>query len=319
MTARSLVTSTVPVAPTAGHGGRWDLLRALGAIASTPPPLSHPVAAGLGLPQPDAAEHTGVFVLSAPPHAAIYLGAEGRLGGEGLDRVAGFWRALGLSPPPDADNLGALLALYAELGDAETAARSERASTQVRRAREALLWEHLWSWAPGYLTTVARLETASLGPWARLTLRALAREAGLAASPAALPLALRSAPPALRATGTGSPGALGRQDLLDALLAPVRSGVVITSADLRQAATAAGVGYRPGERRYTLAAMLDQDSPATAGWLRAFARRWARWHARQRPVAAPDPRRWWAGRASGTAAVLRKLEERLVTAGYSGP
>jgi TorA maturation chaperone TorD len=307
--------SPPPPAATAEHGGRWELLRALGAIASTPPPLSHAVAAGLGLPPAAAAEHTGVFVLSAPPHAAIYLGAEGKLGGEGLDRVAGFWRALGLAPPPDADHLGALLALYAELGEAEAAARPERARVQVRRAREALLWEHLWSWAPGYLTAVARLGTPSLGPWARLTLRALAREAGLAAPPVALPLALRAAPPALGPAGPASRGAPDRRELLDALLAPVRSGVMITSADLREAATVAGAGYRLGERHYTLAAMLDQDSPATVGWLRAFARRWARWHARQRPVAAPDPRRWWAGRARGTAAVLSELHERLVTAG----
>ena len=129
---------------------------------------------------------------------------------------------------------------------------------------------------------------------------------------------MRSAPPALRAPGTGGHGALGRRELLDALLAPVRSGVVITSANLREAATVAGVGYRLGERRYTLAAMLDQDSAATIGWLRTLARRWARWHARQLPVPAPDPRRWWAGRARGTAAVLGELQERLVTAGYSG-
>ena len=82
--------------------------------------------AALGLPAPTAAEHTGVFVLSAPPHAAIHLGGEGKLGGEGLDRVAGFWRAIGLTPPPDADQLGVLLMLYAELADAEAAARTER-------------------------------------------------------------------------------------------------------------------------------------------------------------------------------------------------
>ena len=315
MTAQPMITSPPRAVPMAGHDGRWELLRALGAIASTPPPLNHPVAASLGLPLPTAAEHTGVFVLSAPPHAAIYLGAEGKLGGEALDQAAGFSRALGLAPPPDADHLGALLALYAELGDAQAAARGERARAQARRAREALLWEHLWSWAPGYLTAVERLGTPSLGPWARLTRRALAREAGLAASPAALPLALRSAPPALRAAGTGHRGAPGRRDLLDALLAPVRSGVVLTSADLREAAAAAGAGYRLGERRYTLAAMLDQDSPATIGWLRTFARRWARWHARQRPVPAPDPRQWWASRAGGTAAALSELQERLVTAG----
>ncbi len=286
---------------------RTELLRALGAVASTPPPDCGPVAGSLGLPGLAAAEHTGVFVLSAPPHAAIHLGADGKLGGEGRDRVAGFWRVLGLTPPADPDHLGALLMLYAELGDAEAAVRGEPARERLRRAREALLWEHLWSWAPGYLTAVQRIGTPSLGLWARLTLTALAREAGRCAAPAALPLALRAAPPALAA-------AVGDNNLPDLLLAPVRSGIVLTREDLRAAADAAGTGYRIGERRYALQAMLDQDVAATLGWLTGFARQWASWHIGQQPVAGPDPRRWWAGRAAGTALTLRDLQGRL-TAG----
>jgi hypothetical protein len=295
-------------------GGRRELLRALGAVASSPPPLCHPAAAGLGLPAPTPADHTGVFVLSAPPHAAIYLGAEGQLGGEALDRVAGFWRALGLAPPPDSDNLGTLLMLYAELGDAEAAAHSELARGQLRRAREALLWEHLWSWAPSYLTAVSRLDTPTLGQWARLTLRALSREARQAAAPADLPLAVRAAPAPLSAIGAVHGGA-GDIGLLDALLAPVRSAIVLTREDLREAAAAAGVGCRLGERRYTLAAMLGQDAAATLSWLSDFACQWADWHAGQQPTAGPDPRRWWAHRARHTAASLKELQRQLVTAG----
>lgn len=285
---------------------RIELLRALGAVASSPPPHCRQAAEGLGLPVPAAAEHTGAFVLSAPPYAAIHLGGEGQLGGEGLDRVAGFWRVLGLIPPTDADHIGALLMLYAELGDAEPAARGEPARHRLRQAREALLWEHLWSWVPGYLTTVERLGTPSLGPWARLTLRALARESRLATAPAALPLALRAAPSALD-TCSGH--------LLDLLLTPVRSGIVLTHGDLREGAAAAGAGYRAGERRYTLQAMLDQDPAATLGWLSGFARRWACWHIEQQPVAGPDPRHWWADRAGSTAVALRELQRQLVTAG----
>ncbi len=288
--------------------GRTELLRALGAVASSPPPQCSQAAEGLGLPAPTAAEHTGVFVLSAPPYAAIHLGGEGKLGGEGMDRVAGFWRVLGLAPPADADHLGALLMLYAELGDAETAAHGERSRGRLRRAREALFWEHLWSWAPGYLTAAGRLGTPSLGPWARLTLRALARETRLCTAPPALPLALRAAPPALA-------DVVSDGNLLDLLLAPVRSGLLLTREDLREAADAAGVGYRLGERRYTLAAMLGQDGVATLGWLSGFARRWASWHIEQQPVCGPDPRRWWADRAAGTAVALRELQRQLVTAG----
>ena len=220
-------------------GGRMELLRALGAVASSPPAALRPGGGGSrAAAAPAGAEHTGVFVLAAPPHAAIHLGADGELGGDALDRVAGFWRVLGLAPPASADHLGVLLMLYAELGDAESRARDERAAGSLRRAREALLWEHLWSWAPGYLTAVGRLDTPSLGGWARLTLRALAREARLAAAPAALPLALRTAPPALETPGG---------QFLRPLLAPVRSGIVLTRADLRDAAAAAGAGV-PGRR-----------------------------------------------------------------------
>jgi hypothetical protein len=296
--------------------GRPELLRALGAVVISPPPLCHPAAAGLGLPQPTPADHTGVFVLSAPPHAAIYLGAEGQLGGEGQDRVAGFWRVVGLTPPPDADNLGTLLMLYAELGDAEAAAHHPAARWQLRRAREVLLWEHLWSWAPAYLTAVGTLGTPSLGQWAVLTLRALVREARHATAPAVLPLALRAAPAALE-TVSAANGRVddSRDGLLDALLAPVRSGVVLTREDLREAAAAAGLGYRLGERRYTLKAMLGQDASATLGWLSDFARQWERRHAGQQPIVGSDPRDWWAERASRTAVTLKELQRQLVTAG----
>jgi hypothetical protein len=304
----------------AGAAGA-ELLRALGSVAASPPPHCLAVTASLGLPAPTAAEHTAVFVLAAPPHAAIHLGADGKLGGDALDRVAGFWRAIGLRPPPDADHLGPLLMLHAELADAESAAGRQPTRDRLRHAREALLFEHLWSWAPGYLTAVTRLGVPSLAAWGRLTLSALGAEACRAALPSALPLALRTAPepigppPGAPPTGPAQAGAAqagaapagptaGRGWLLDALLAPVRSGVLLTGADLRDGAKAAGVGYRVGERRYTLQAMLDQDAGATLSWLAAHARRWAALHAAQQPVAGPDPRHWWARRAEHTARTL---------------
>lgn len=285
-----------------------ELLRALGSVAASPPPYCHPVTESLGLPAPTPAEHTGVFVLSAPPHAAIHLGEHGKLGGEGLDRVAGFWRAIGLRPPHDADHLGVLLMLYAELGGAETAARGQAVRDRLRNAREALLFEHLWSWAPGYLTAVARLGMPSLAAWARLTRSALAREARRAPAPRDLPLALRMAPAPVDPAG-------GRDQLLDALVTPVRSGILLTREDLREAAAAAGLGYRLGERRYALRAMLDQDAGATLGWLGGHARRWAARHAAQQAVAAHDPRHWWARRAAHTSRALLRLQTEFVTAG----
>ena len=303
--ARPRDASPVEASPA---GARPELLRALGSVAVSPPPHCVPVMASLGLPAPTAAEHTGVFVLAAPPHAAIYLGEPGQLGGEALDRVAGFWRAIGLRPPPDADHLGALLMLYAELADAQAATHRETTRDRLRHAREALLFEHIWSWAPGYLTAVTRLGVPSLAAWARLARSALGAEARRAAPPAALPLALRTAPaPVGSAPGSSAAVSSAAEpgQMLDALLAPVRSGVLLTSADLRAAAAAAGLGYRVGERRYALRAMLDQDAAATLAWLSGHASRWAALHAAQQPVVGPDPRRWWARRAARTARTLQ--------------
>jgi hypothetical protein len=296
-----------PVAAEAA-GASAELLRALGAVAASPPPWCQPIAESLGLPAPTAAEHTGVFVLAAPPHAAIHLGSPGHLGGEGLDRVAGFWRAIGLHPPPDADHLGALLMLYAELSEAEAVARGETARGRLRHAREALLFEHLWSWAPGYLTAVTGLGVPSLAAWAQLTLSALGREARRTAPPPALPLALRTAPAPVSAADSSD-------RLLDALIAPVCSAILLTGADLREAAATAGLGYRVGERRYTLRAMFDQDAGATLGWLGSHARQWAALHSAQQPIGGQDPRHWWAKRAARTARTLQRLRAQLAAAG----
>ncbi len=226
--------------------------------------------------------------------------------------MAGFWRAIGLRPPPDADHLGALLMLYAELADAQAATDRETTRDRLRHTREALLFEHIWSWAPAYLSAVTRLDVPSLAAWARLTRSALGTEARRATPPAALPLALRTAPPpvswppASSAPARSAPASSSAEpgQLLDALFAPVRSGVLITGADLRAAAAASGLGYRVGERRYALRAMLDQDATATLAWLAGHASRWAALHAAQQPVAGPDPRHWWARRAARTARIL---------------
>ena len=290
------VTSSEPAA-------RWELLRALGAALVTPPPANNEVAEALGLPVFTGVDHTDAFVLSAPPHAAIHLGPQGKLGGEGLDRVAGFWRALGLTPPEDADHLGVLLMLYAELGEAETTAGSQRARAQLHTARVALFHEHVWSWAPGYLAAVLALDIPSVSAWAGLTSETLQHEASGIDPPDVLPLALRAAPEGLQPSDSFD-------ELLDAMVAPVRSGLVLTRRDLGRTAAALGVGYRHGERRYTLKAMLEQDKPATMRWLAGHARSWSKHHRCMDRGWSCDPGQWWSGRAEATADVLDVMAER---------
>ncbi len=283
-------------APSQSSAG-WELLRALGAALLTPPPANRGVTEALGLPVPSGVDHTEAFVLSAPPHAAIHLGPEGKLGGEGLDRVAGFWRALGMVAPQDADHLGVLLMLYAELGEAEAAASEERGRAQLQRARMALLHEHVWSWAPGYLAAVIALDIAPVSAWAELTLQTLLVETTQIGPPDQLPLAIRAAPTGLQASDSF-------EELLDVMVTPVRSGLILTRRDLGQTAAALGVGYRHGERRYTLKAMLEQDKPATVRWLASHARSWSKQHRAAARGWPCDPSEWWSARAEATAAVL---------------
>lgn len=281
----------MPIAP--------ELFRSLGAAILTPPPDNGAVCEALDLPVPTGVEHTDAFVLSAPPHAAIHLGPEGKLGGEGLDRIAGFWRVLGLRPPEDADHLGALLMLYAELAEAENSSSGEYGRARLARVRSVLFHEHIWSWAPGYLLAVTELGIPSVAAWAGLTEEALrAERAGLAAAEM-LPLALRSAPQALDEGDSLS-------ETLDALVAPIRSGVVLTYRDLAICSRQAGVGLRRGERRYALRAMLEQNAPATLSWLSARADWWSR---RFAPAtdATNDPCAWWSHRSANTARVLEAL------------
>jgi TorA maturation chaperone TorD len=279
-------------------GGRWELLRALGALALGPPAATVRIAATLGLPAWTAAGHTDLFVLSLPAYASIHLGAEGKLGGEGADRIAGVWRALGLTPPSDVDHLGVILALYAELGEAAQAARAHRTRERLEHIRTAVLWEHLWPWVPGYLDAAGAQETHAR-PWARMTLQALAREAATSTPATALPLALRAAPGTI---GADAP----RADLLDALPAPLRTGFILFYRDVAAAAGQLGLGLRRGERRFALKAMLEQDPAATLRWLADHAAAWSRRHG-QRLAVPQDPGAWWAGRSAATAVTLAEL------------
>src|SRR6202020_1678847 len=64
--------------PSPTDAGRWELLRALGAVADSPA-AARAVAAALGLDPVTDADHTQAFVLNTPPYAAVYLGPDGAL------------------------------------------------------------------------------------------------------------------------------------------------------------------------------------------------------------------------------------------------
>ena len=275
--------------------GRWELLRSLGAVPDSPA-AARCVGPALGLDPVSDAEHTEAFVLNCPPYAAIYLGPQGAIGGEGADRVAGFWRAIGITPPAEPDHLAALLGLYARLGEAAAGARRPATAAALAQSQAVLFWEHLWPWLPPYLDAVTDLAVPALTSWADLVRRTLAAESGDLPPCPRQPLALREAPPA--AQPPAGPG-----DLIELVTISVRSGLILTRCRLAEGAARAGVGFRIGERRFALRAMLEQDPRASLAWLAGEAGRWEQRHRDRAP--GDEVTGWWATRAARTGQVLR--------------
>jgi TorA maturation chaperone TorD len=280
--------------------GRPDLFRALGALSEPPEPAHARVAAALGLPSPpDAAAFTEVFVFQLVPYATPYLSADGMLGGEAADRVAGFWRALQLTPPAEPDHLAALLGLYAALGEREDAEQRPGPARAWREARRALLWEHLLTWVPVYAQAATALPTPFASAWARLLRQAVLGEAQALASPPVMPLHLRDVPE------LPDPDSAG---FLRALLAPARSGLLITRRDLSAAAASANLGARAGSRAFTLRALIEQDRQATFAWLAERAAWWAARHEADIHSLAFIAQHW-LGRAQASQRALGQISQ----------
>jgi len=242
-----------------------DLVRCLGVLAEPPDADAARIVAALELPAvPPGWEYSALFLEQLYPYASVYLDATGMLGGEARDRIAGFWRALGESPPTEPDHLGTLLGAYANLTEAADASPDAKTREAWDHARAAFLWEHLLSWLPLWLAKLEQIGSpfyvawgATLGTW-------LAAEAETLQLPDALPAHLRAAP-VLEAPGDDGEAFLG------ALLSPVRTGFILTPTDLAEVAEGVGTALRAGERRYALKALLAQDAPAVLEGLASLA------------------------------------------------
>ena len=315
-----------------------ELFRALGALSETPRPDLQPIADLLDLgPLPGRAAHGELFLFQLYPYASVYLGAEGMMGGEAADRIAGFWRALGQTPPAEPDHLAVMLGLHARLGELEEQAADLPARERWRHARAAFLWEHLLCWLPIFLLKLADLsgiggsgpsgspgraigvsgQTAAAGEsgvaapfylrWGALLGDALRAETAvlpLPEGPERLPLHLRAAPPGV------DPRRDGPEGFLASLLTPARTGLVLARADLARAARDLGLGLRLGERRVTLRAMLEQDAGPVLGWLAGEAAVWAGRHLPQVHL-SPSLAAWWQERAAATARLLSELQAEI--------
>ncbi len=148
--------------------------------------------------------------------------------------------------------------------------------------------------------------------WAQLLERTLLAEAADLEPPATPPLHLRDAP--------GLPEAGEDADaLVGVLLAPARSGLILTRWDLARGAAGLGLGLRMGERAFALRSMLSQDAGATLAWLADEAAGWAARHRRTEAVLG-EIGRHWRERAEATRALLLELERATeeVTAHAAG-
>ena len=233
------------------------------------------------------------------------------LGGEARDRVAGFLAALGHTPTAEPDHLSIMLATYAGLAApfdgeaAQDAATSEddaraRGIEGRRLARKAFLWEHLLSWLPAYLDKLSEVAPHFYRGWAKLLLDALNEEATSAGAPAVLPLHLREAPEVT------DPRSATADEFLQTLLAPARSGIILTRADIARGAHKLGAGLRAGERKYALKSLIGQDAAGALAWLSEESSVWAARHARRRE-ALGEVADWWSRRAEATATLLLEL------------
>lgn len=259
------------------------------------------VAEALGLGAvPEASAYTETFVFRLYPYASVYLGAEGMMGGEARDRVAGFLAALGQQPPPEPDHLALMLGTYAGLAEAEEAEGDARRRESLRGARRAFLWEHLLSWLPVYLDKLTAAAPDFYRRWGELLREALDAEAGALGAQGALPLHLREAP------ATADPRASSSEEFLQSLFAPARSGVIIVRDDLAHIARELAVGVRAGERLFALRSLMGQDAAGVLGRLADEAERWRGLHERRRG-AHGRVAEWWAARAGSTARLLREL------------
>jgi TorA maturation chaperone TorD len=288
---------------------QMELLRVLATLSEPPTSESRRLAGLVGLGEPaDDAEWTELFALQLPPYASIYLSADGRLGGEPRDRVAGFWRALGLEPPHEPDHLSLLLGFQAQLADREARAATSLEKARWRSARRAFLHEHLASWLPFYLGAVAEEGSRFYRRWSDLLWQALARESeavGALGSPPAVLGDLPAIEHPRRAPGSDESGEAG-EDWLSTLFAPARCGFFLPRSALRRCARELGLGERMGERRVALRTLLAQDAPATFSWLTRHAASAVETH-RRAAAAMPAATAVWMERASSSTALFGEL------------
>jgi hypothetical protein len=162
------------------------------------------------------------------------------------------------------------------------------------------------SWQPAFLEKAIEIGPSPFRDWGRLLKSALVAEAASLSPPDVLPLHLREAP------GLPNKETASLDELVSAILAPVRCGMVLTRSDLQRAGRELGLGVRAGGRRFVLGALLEQDATAIMDWLGAEAERWTGlYHSYADSLGSIAT--FWANRASQTASFAAQLSRTART------
>lgn len=288
-----------------------DVLRLLAGFIEAPGDAHAEWATALGLEVPPSlavwqARHTEAFVEQCYPFASVYLGREGAIGGEAADRVGGFRRLLGAQIDGAPDALAPLLADYAALVE-----RGQR-DPQARHARRALLWEHLLCWLMPYLESVIRSAPAPYDGWAGIAQQVFRAEARALGLPEQLPLQLRAAP-----VPDSDPDGHDLDEILAALLVPVRSGVIWTRRDLAVVAENVGIAVGVGSRSFLLRRLLEQAPAVTLRQLAGMARAQAQANADEQHLIG-DIAAFWSTRGRASADLLGAMAARAKTSAVGG-
>lgn len=296
-----------------------ELIRALAVFAEPVNEKLSALAEALGFEHlPSEDEFTEIFIFQLVPYASVYLGEEGMLGGVARDRIAGFWRALNLTPPGEPDHLSTLLGLYANLcesadmetqgcGDAEKTSNGQRTADSGQKfhhARKAFFWEHIASWLPLYLHKMKSIASPFYLHWSELLEQVLIEEANSLGQPEIISQHL------LQEASIQDPREFGFEMFLSTLLAPIRSGMILTKTDLRRAASELDLSLRIGERKFILQTLFSQDTKKMLKWLSNESKEWLKWHTSQQAFYG-ETALCWNKKTESAIKLLIELETNL--------
>ena len=280
----------------------FELMRALGLCLERPAEVHARLAECLELgPPPTAKDHMHVLVCSLCPYASVYLDTGGLIGGRARARIGAFLRAMEAPSLEEPDHLGTLLMTWSHIWRWQDEEEDDELRALYQRLEKELFWEHIASFAPAYLSAVEECGVEFYARWAERLLRFVQERAQSLGEADALPQHLAMAPPLAE---LGMPEAI---DNFEALLAPVRSGIIVVRDELLDHARARGLGRDVRDRAGVLHQLLQEDLRESLAWLAARSARWADLH-REQPFGFVSKE--WATRAARTRDFLEAAAER---------